>query len=586
MNWEIRQGDSLELLRAMPETSVQMCVTSPPYWGLRDYGTASWDGGDPGCKHAGRPKPRQDTHGQRDENHGRFAETRGTQPAKAIHTIPVREECPCGARRIDQQIGLERTPDEYVARIVEVFREVRRVLRDDGTLWLNLGDSYAGSGMTEGTDSKEGSAKREGRMFHGNRRDTVPGLKQKDLVGIPWRVAFALQQPYYTGRIKDVGDRRWMAAMIDGEGTVCGFRHVRPNGNVRTGVLVFITNGNEDLLSEADRIWPGARYIDTLKAGDEVLGAVARHDCWRWQIQRAEERFLFLREIYPYLVGKKRQALLAMNMLEFAIAAKRLGRGGELGVIKEKREVLARLLSDLNQRRPVDIPSWVKEPPSIYEPGFYLRSDVIWAKNNPMPESVTDRPTKAHEYVFLLARSERYLYDAKAVAEPLAGNFPPNHPRTVFDNTPPPPPGQSPHRGLRRAKGNARTFRGGGAYTQGRSFDNDGTVEHESHGNVPNETGTRNRRSVWTVATQPFPEAHFATFPEALVEPCVLAGSRPGDLVLDPFAGSGTTGVVALRHGRRFLGLELNPDYAAMARRRIAGPLFADSVPDPNSWSA
>jgi DNA modification methylase len=358
---EVRQGDALKTLRVMPAGSVRMCVTSPPYWGLRDYG----------------------------------------QPG---------------------QIGRERTPEEYVERLVEVFREVRRVLAKDGTLWLNLGDSYANAGTG---DTKSGF---NGRYFGKPDWDPgkqaassnqaisrlAPGLKPKDLVGIPWRVAFALQ---------------------------------------------------------AD--------------------------------------------------------------------------------------------------------------------GWWLRSDIVWAKPNPMPESVTDRPTKAHEYLFLLAKSKRYYYDAKAIEEPAVW-FGQNryadpashryHQLGLGPNLPR-------HKGLHAPganggpKGNARTFRGGGAYTQGRSFDNDRLVERESHGNVPNKTGMRNRRSVWTVMTEPFPEAHFATFPESLVEPCILAGSVPGDLVLDPFAGSGTVGVVALRHGRRFLGIELSPAYCEMARRRIAGPLFAEVAP-------
>jgi DNA modification methylase len=136
--WEIRQGSALALLRAMPEASVQTIVTSPPYWGLRDYGTGQWEGGEPDCAHAGRPKPRQDTSGA----DKRFGETRGKQPSKGAYSIPVRDVCGCGARRIDEQIGLEPTPEEYVARLVELFREATRVLRADGTLWLNLHERW------------------------------------------------------------------------------------------------------------------------------------------------------------------------------------------------------------------------------------------------------------------------------------------------------------------------------------------------------------------------------------------------------------------------------------------------------------
>lgn len=291
---------------------VQCCVTSPPYWGLRNYGV----------------------HGQ---------------------------------------LGLERTPDEYVASMVAVFREVWRVLRDDGTLWLNLGDSYNANGRDgHGTrvGYKQGTNRASASGTDSN-RPTDEALKPKDLVGIPWRVAFALQ---------------------------------------------------------AD--------------------------------------------------------------------------------------------------------------------GWYLRSDIIWSKLNPMPESVTDRPTKAHEYVFLLAKSERYYWNRAAVAEP------------------------------HKADSIARRGR---TRTGGKFLDGDGGQPHGNPHSIT--TGLddclhpdgRNIRTVWTVATQPYAGAHFATMPEKLVEPCIKAGTKPGDLVLDPFAGSGTVGLVAAKLNRRFVGTELNADYIGMARRRMSG---------------
>lgn len=172
--------------------------------------------------------------------------------------------------------------------------------------------------------------------------------------------------------------------------------------------------------------------------------------------------------------------------------------------------------------------------------GWYLRQDIIWNKSNCMPESARDRCTKSHEYIFLLSKSERYYFDAAAISEPVTST-----------------------------KGNARTFRGGGAYTGGRSHDNSAQVERESHGNRENQTGRRNKRDVWTVSTNGFRGAHFAVFPEKLIEPCILAGSPLGGTVLDPFAGSGTTGVVAKRLWRDFIGCEINPDYAQMATERI-----------------
>ena len=277
----ILTGDCRELLRTLDAESVQCVITSPPYWGLRDYG-------------------------------------------------------------VSDQIGLEPSPQEYVRQMVEVFREVRRVLRNDGTVWLNLGDSYA--------------------------TGTPPGLKPKDLIGIPWRVALALQ-----------------------------------------------------------------------------------------------------------------------------------------------------------------------------DDGWWLRSDIIWAKPNPMPESVTDRPAKAHEYIFLLTKSARYYYDADAVKVPAAWERWGKHTTPKYSGT----------------KSSV------------------GWMTNKTKAELEERT-TANLRDVWTVPTHAYSEAHFATFPPKLIEPCVLAGTKEGDLILDPFTGAGTTGLVATRKGRRFIGTELNPDYANMARNRIVNdaPLF------------
>jgi DNA modification methylase len=325
--FQIIEGNCLEMLRRIPDQSVHCCVTSPPYWGLRDYGVAG-------------------------------------------------------------QFGLERTPEEYVTRMVDVFREVRRVLRDDGTLWLNLGDSYTGSGKggnpengkqatNQGSQTigvlygKVGDSAREQAVTNVTRRYCEElGMAPKNLVGIPWRVAFSLQ---------------------------------------------------------AD--------------------------------------------------------------------------------------------------------------------GWYLRSDIIWYKLNPMPESVTDRPTRSHEYLFLMAKSERYFFDGSAIAETAA------------------------------TYGKER-MRDKSTETYGAAY---GSVTAPMSGGERLWTAAeRNKRDVWPLVAEPCPEAHFATMPTALVEPCVMAGCPEGGTVLDPFAGSGTVGVVATRHARDFIGIELNPEYAEMARRRIMGdaPMF------------
>lgn len=364
MTVTIHVGDCRELLRAMPDRSVHCCVTSPPYFGLRDYDVppSAW--------------PEVE-----------FMPLAGMPTI----TIPAMECC----------LGLETDLQAFVGHLVLVFRELYRVLRDDGTLWLNLGDSYAGTG---------GRGPQTGALFKGRarQRETITtaarvrgdGLKEKDLVGVPWRVALALQ---------------------------------------------------------AD--------------------------------------------------------------------------------------------------------------------GWYLRQDVIWSKPNPMPESVNDRCTKAHEYVFLLSKSPRYYFDADAIAEPLAASSvdrlaQPNLANQAGSDR---VPGKTngPMKAV-RAKGNRKTFRGGGVYTQGQSFDNDASACNDSVGNAPNERDVRNRRSVWTVATQPFKEAHYATFPPELIKPCILASCPAGGVVLDPFGGSGTTGMVSDELGRDAILMELNPGNGEMARRRVA----------------
>lgn len=305
-------GDVLDMLRNLNDKSVDCCVTSPPYFGLRDYG-------------------------------------------------------------VKGQIGLECTVDEYVQKLVTVFRDVRRVLRDDGTLWLNLGDSYNGNSInrTGQNGYNDGRKNRDKRFSCGG----VDGLKPKDLIGIPWRVAFALQ---------------------------------------------------------AD--------------------------------------------------------------------------------------------------------------------GWYLRQDIIWHKPNPMPESVKDRCTKSHEYIFLLSKSPKYYFDSDAIREdsvdPVGSA---NRYKSKFG-------GSKNEELLRTEQVHTRPI-------GMREFD-----------------GKRNKRDVWTVATKPYKEAHFATFPTTLIEPCVLAGCPVGGTVLDPFFGSGTTGLVALQNARKYIGIEINPEYVALAENRIKASTICTNV--------
>ena len=310
----IYQGDVIDRLKDLNDGSVQCVVTSPPYWGLRDYG-------------------------------------------------------------VDNQLGLEETPEEFVENLVKVFREVRRVLKNDGTVWLNLGDSYSGSG--KGTAGNLGKKYNERHLEHKTGGIIPKGLKPKDLVGIPWRVAFALQ-------------------------------------------------------------------------------------------------------------------------------------------------------SD----------------------GWYLRQDIIWHKPNPMPESVTDRCTKAHEYIFLLSKSAKYFYDADAISEKAK-----YYNITGMDAT-----------GYK----DAYSFNGKHKNLMDRGQNIHSMHVKRSKGEgEPDTEGKRNKRSVWKINTKPYKEAHFATFPEELPTLCIKAGSKKEDVVLDPLFGSGTTGWVAQRLGRAWIGIELNPEYIKIAEKRF-----------------
>lgn len=433
---------------------------------------------------------------------------------------------------VPAEIGLEQTPEQYVAAMVEVFRCVRDVLANDGTLWLNIGDSYAGQrGSQPGRISGSGSVCQGKGIGAG-----VPeGIKSKDLIGIPWALAKALRDPYYTGSIKREMDRVWLAAMMDGEGTISGFYHDRADGTgVRTGVNVCLTNTCTQIIDRAGQIWPASLHPHM--QNNERLGT---RDVFRWKPNGAENIGDFLAELYPYLMTKKRQAMLAWNLMQFSKDGQKWGKSNQADEVRQKRETLVRLISSLNHGELVVIPDWVKEPPSLYEPGWYLRQDVIWHKPNPMPESVRDRCTKAHEYVFLLSKSDRYFFDSEANKEAAVSEKPAGNKRHKYAD----------------------------AYAAGTS------EEHRTKAGLLALQGIewerRNRRSVWTVATRPYKGTHFATFPPALIEPCILAGSRPGDVVLDPFMGSGTTAAVSLQHGRKYLGCELNPDYEPLQQERI-----------------
>jgi len=473
---KIEFGDCRDTMRRWASEGVkaQMCVTSPPYFGLRDYGH-------------------------------------------------------------DGQIGLEHTPDEYIAAMVEVFRCVKDVLADDGTLWVNIGDSYAANrGYQVPSTLLNGDATNKAQAAAGQGMKAADfGLKPKDLIGIPWMLARALRDPYYTGPVKDVCDQVWLAAMLDAEGSICGTEY-QTGDRIKTNIYISITNTSVPIIEKCDRLFPQeAKHIY------EKVNANSSRKCFRWDVERMDQKAMFLRTIYPHLVAKRKQAIIGYTFIEMqrGLVSK---KKGYLPDQQEQRSWLMQALSLLNSGQDVDIPDWCIEPPSLFEPGYYLRQDIIWHKPNPMPESVRDRCTKAHEYIFLLSKSERYFYDHEAILE------------------------------------DAKWERWG-----------DQTVVKEQQGTakwIGNKSkaelqaiGKKNRRSVWTVATKPYKGAHFATFPPALIEPCILAGSRPGDIVLDCFMGSGTTAAVSLQHGRKYLGCELNHEYGPLQDERIES-----ATPEPD----
>jgi DNA modification methylase len=515
-------GDCRAILPTLDAGSVRCCVTSPPYWGLRDYGTATWEGGSAACDHSMPVSFKSSTLGA--STGGRSIETH--ERNITAQATPYRGVCgKCGARRIDSQLGLESTPEEYVAEIVSVFREVRRVLADDGTLWLNLGDSYAQTNVVnraggDGTRTDHRGipfgATKKTLVATGARQTIAPGLKPKDLVGIPWRVAFALQQPYYTGTIRNEIDRVWLAAMLDAEG--CIFIHKRKEGQ-HNGQGYFRQNAN---------FAPGVEICNTSEAvvrrimalvgkGSICTSEKGRHGrkqtLYRWNLRTIESRD-FIREVYPYLVAKQQQARIAV------------------GCPSSGPEADAAHLALIGLHNGIASSVDFAVPAPMFEPGFYLRSDVIWAKSNPMPESVTDRPTKAHEYVFLLSKNARYFYNQDAVRQPLLAAS------------------------IARGEYGHASF-GKGQFAGSPSDErSQGGKQLTKVSDVQNIAGA-NARTVWTIPTQPTPDAHFATFPEALAERCILAGtsqygacSTCGTVIELRNADDESTTVSSVREGR------------------------------------
>lgn len=590
---DLRIGDANQLIRAIPDNSLHCCISSPPYYQLRDYGTAAWDGGDPACDHVVQRYRIGD--GLADFS----SELKGGgERAQATPAMQASDICPkCSAKRIDAQMGLEASPDAYIASMVALYREIRRALRPDGTCWINIGDSYSSMGGDHSVQEVNQAGVGGARAHHGGagdkgQRRPPPNLKTKDLMGIPWRLAFALQQPFYTGNIKSEKDRIWLAAMLDGEG--CIFLHKRKVGQNNGGGYkrkndvfacgIEIANTNRAIIDKCMAI-AGAGSICEQSKG-------RRQTIYRWNARSNQARDILI-ELYPDLVAKQHQARLAIGCPQTGNDAEKSHQG----------------LMDLHNG--IECQFDFKAPDTLYEPGCYLRQDIVWAKPNPMPESVKDRATKSHEYLFLLSKSPSYYFDQDAWAEARVGDEDANGFRggsychDALDND---------SLGKREAVGNKRHRQPAG-WQQGPGahdpFHPDGRARDVVM--VDDNQLRRNKRSVWTIASRALdlemcrscqaiygkgeyralarinigaddaPKwrrqcrcganddwlSHFATYPPDLIEPAILAGCPKDGTILDPFGGAGTTGLVADRLQRNSILFELNPAYAAMAQYRI-----------------
>ena len=294
----ILEGSCLETLKTLPDNSIQMCVTSPPYFNLRDYGTGHWEGGDPNCQHQGKLLS---------ANHNfNYADGRGSNGEMRSNVCQK-----CGAIRVDEQIGLEETPEQFIQKLVDVFHEVKRVLKPDGTLWVNMGDSYCNSNGYERTID---TWKREGRSgAPANDRDLSAlhscGYKTKDLIGIPWKLAEALRNPYYAGKIKNESDRIWMAAMMDAEGSFSLSKYTN-NDREKINFYIMMTNSSEKIIEKFNNLFP-----QEVKHIYEKPG-ITRKKVYRTDIEKLENKEQFLREIYPYMVEKKKQCIVGYTFLQ------------------------------------------------------------------------------------------------------------------------------------------------------------------------------------------------------------------------------------------------------------------------------
>ncbi len=542
----------------LPAESVQMVVTSPPYWGLRKYSGEQeliWEEKD--CQHEWGETitERVDETGFERNRRGlnRAAEMADGNPRTATTDNPAVEKrsqfCSlCGAWK--GAYGLEPNPEMYVQHTIEILREIRRVLRKDGVVFWNIGDSYYGGGNNQGNKkelfakqaSNKGAIGQVGALLTAKHST----LKPKDLCLIPFRVAIAAQEPYQEFTIKELADRAWLAGIVDADGCI-GIHHYKRKykDSYYHQFQPYISVGCSDK-EMTDRCafitrMNGTRSTNPPPIDNRGIKSNRPHHKWRVEGENAAK---ILEDIYPILVVKEKQARLAHAIWR----SNQETRGGRSNPIPPKvteyRQNLWDTIKKCNQRED----AIVKEPPvpQHIEPSWWVRSIIIWSKPNPMPESVTDRPTESHEYILMLTKSKTYYYDQEAVRTPQAD--------------------VSIARMRRNHSGYDPGYPGGPA---NHLSDYYSQFEGKSIEEIEQKLGGANLKSVWTFPTHGYPEAHFAVFPEKLPEICIKAASKEGDTILDPFSGAGATLWVAKKLNRRAIGFEISEEYCQLAIERI-----------------
>lgn len=493
---QLFNGSALDSLRQLPDEFAQSCVTSPPYWGLRDYG-------------------------------------------------------------VDGQIGLERTPEEYVSSLLEVFREVRRVLRKDGTLWLNLGASYSNSngGRSWELNASRGHADnlgKIGRIKHGDSCGKSPSRSP-----LLQRVPACDTDGKGSQDFQDV-DRACPCSCDGPQDEIQNHRGCSAHTALSASQVERQTsqtghdNGHSGCDQEPpDSSLPGAQASTKQRSSGQPLDASGPEggaSVCQQGIQTFSDDAHQSADTSACTSGTSQMSppLVVRTVGKesfFSACGKSSCKGiGNCGLCWAS---LAIPSLNVKQKDLVSIPQLVAF--ALQSDGWWLRSDIIWAKQNPMPESVTDRPTKAHEYIFLLTKSERYFFDQDAVKE-------------SFKSKPTP----------RRYSTTVRSMQAK-AMNTGVQYNDEMRCTYGDDG--------RNIRSVWALPTIPYPEAHFATFPQSIPERCIKAGTREGDTVLDPFFGAGTVGLVAEKLKRRWIGIELNEKYCDLARARVEKFLWGETEP-------